>query len=255
MRKALLIGFQYSHDKKLPGIATDLYQVYSFLKKYNWQDEEICIMTDIEKDETTDVLKTSILEKIVDSEVLSFIEDSKERNQYVLFKSHNHYNNFSTIFPNEQINLFIYYTGHCKEGNIILPNKSLINLTDYFSSPNIFIVMDCCEAGLDLPFVLEGNIYRCKDKPKFFKDKIICISSSLEGEKSITTQSGSLFTRHVFKFLESNLVTVLEKINKLPFKQTGNISASFPILYVPGFFYSYPSLDICVYKSHITIIK
>ena len=267
MRKALIIGFQYSDDKKLPGIATDLYQVYTFLKKHNWQENEICVMTDIEKDETTDILKTSIIEKVVDSGVLSFIEDCKEREQYVLFTSHYHYNNFSSIFSevgksnddrsSRTFNLFIYYTGHCKEGNIILPNNSLINLPDYFSSKNIFTIIDCCEGGLDLPFVLNGDIYRCKENPVFFKDKIICISSSKDDEKSITTQSGSLFSRHIFDFLDesSNLSLILQKINKLPFKQTGNISASFPSLYIPGFFYSYPSLDICVYGSHIVVRK
>ena len=97
MRKALLIGFQYDNEKKLPGIAVDLYYVYSFLKTNGWKDEEIKIMTDISKDEATEVLKVAILEKIVNSDILTFIEDCKEKNIYIGFKSHNHYHNFFSL--------------------------------------------------------------------------------------------------------------------------------------------------------------
>ena len=257
MRKALLIGFQYSGEKKLPGIATDLYQVYSFLKKHDWQDDEICVMTDIEKDESTDILKVPILEKIVDSDILTFVEECKNRNQYIRFTSHNHYNNFSSIFPKTK-NLFIYYTGHYKDG-IILPNMSLVDLTDYLLSERIFCIMDCCNAVLNLPFVLDETIFRCREELKFYKQKIICISSSSEDEKSITTPSGSLFTRHLFSFLlkndSSKLSSILKKMGKIG-KQKGNIEVTHPILcYIPPFFFSYPNLDISIYNSHIVVNK
>ena len=75
MREAILIGFEYTNEKKLPGIIVDLYQAYCFLKKNNWKDNEIKILTDIKKDAETQILKSAILEKTVNSDILSFIED------------------------------------------------------------------------------------------------------------------------------------------------------------------------------------
>ena len=74
MKKAVLIGFEYLGDKKLPGITIDLYLVYNLLKKMGWEDEQIKVLTDIEKDHPTKILKTAIKDKIVNSDVLSFIE-------------------------------------------------------------------------------------------------------------------------------------------------------------------------------------
>jgi len=79
MRRAILIGFEYKNGKRLPGIPVDLYQVYCFLKNNGWKNEEIKILTDIKQDAQTEILKISILDNIVDSGILSFIEDLKER--------------------------------------------------------------------------------------------------------------------------------------------------------------------------------
>lgn len=269
MRKALLIGFQYENGKKLPGITTDLYQVYCFLKKHGWQDHQIKVMTDIVKDETTDILKTSILEKIVNSDILTFIEDCQERGQYILFKSHHHYNNFSTLFENKESNYFIYYTGHSKDGNIILPDQALISLDrfrEYINVGRTICVMDCCGGGLELPFILNEGIYRFRDESPhqdrdndFVQNEIICISSSSENEKSLTSQAGSFFTRYLFSILDEptlSISSILKKIRKslIDIKQTANILASFPTLrYLPGFLYSFSPLTIEIRPNHIII--
>lgn len=263
MRIAFLIGFQYENERKLPGIATDLYQVYCFLKKHGWEDENIKIMTDIDQDDSTDILKTAILEKIVDSDILTFIEDRKERGQYIRFKSHDYYNNFSSMFIKADY-YFVYYTGHSKNENIILPNHSYISLDmfkDNFNADKIFCIMDCCEGGIELPFVLNDSLYRCRDelnKKTFVNSEIICISSSLETEKSITSLSGSFFTRHLFKILDDSslsLYSILQKIKKLNLKQTANISSSYPTLYyIPGFLYSFFTYSISVHSNYILII-
>ena len=279
MRKAFLIGFQYSqlnnHNKKLPGIIIDLYKVYCFLISKGWKEDEIIIFSDIVKDDSTNILRNAILEKIVDSDILTFIEDCKERKQYILFTSHNHYNNFSSIFISKENtkdikHYFVYYTGHCKDGNLILPNNTLLSLElfrDYLKIEKVICIMDCCEGGIELPFVLHNKVYRCKQnlkKEDFINTEMVCISSSLENEKSITSQSGSFFTRNLLEILDSSqsLSNILEKVRKSnqitqinrEIKQTATISVSLPhISYLFGFLYSFPTFSIYQYNSHLLI--
>ena len=237
MRCAILTGFEYKDSKKLPGILVDLYQVYCFLKKLGWEDSEIFVYTDIQKDKQTGILKAAILEKLVDSNILSFIEDIKEKNQYISFKNHNHYNNFESIFLNfsKYDNLFIYFSGHSKDKYFLLPNDSLYSIISFrniLKSKQIIVVMDCCEGGLNLPFVL-NDIYRLKNEKSFVKPEIICIASSLNNEKSTISKSGSFFTRYLFNILDNmnmNISEILNEINK-KLKETSNVSVSYPNLY------------------------
>ena len=257
MRCALLIGFEYKKYKKLPGILVDLYQVYSFVKNIGWKDKEIYVFTDIEKDEHTNILKTSILEKIVDSNILSFIKDIKGKNQYISFKENDHYNNFNSIFLRftKYDNLFMYYSGHSKDEYFVLPNQSLISIKTLLKSKQIFIVMDCCEGGLKLPFVLNEKIYRLENE-NFIKPQIICIASSLNNQKSTITKSGSNFTRYLFNTINHsnlNMQEILEKVNK-NLKETANITVSYPNLYyIFTWFYQDIKMDIIYHRNFIQI--
>jgi hypothetical protein len=299
-RLALLIGFQYnttiSNLKKLPGITVDLYQVYNFLKNIGWKNEEIYILTDMNKDEKTDVLKTAILEKTVGVEILSFIEDIKNLNQHIEIKSHNYQNNFlkniNQIFENANHRyIFVYYTGHFKEGNIILPDNSFINLENFVSNflnfsqisdyhnlekekqretekekqREILLIMDCCECKNIFPFELNDKVFRLKfnnSKIKFYKNRIICISSSLENENSITSKSGSYFTKILVQILNNrnqSLSDIMKKLKENKYidqsQQTPNISVTFPNIYMlPGWLYS-SYLSLSFFPSYIEISK
>lgn len=263
MRKAILIGFQYLNGKKLPGITVDLYQVYIFLKRKGWNDEEITVFTDIKKDEQTEILKTAILEKTVDSNILSFIEILRERKQYSEFISHNHYNNFETVMSNTQnINLFFYYSGHSKNNNIILPNEALISferLTKNLSKfSEVVCIMDCCSGGIILPFTCHEKVYRFENEV-FLNSKIISFASSLEGEKSLTSRAGSLFTRNILSILsdeKQNIFQILEKMKKtiLFNNQTSNICSSYPTqYYIFPWVYSHPNISIVQNPYYIEI--
>lgn len=260
MRRAILIGFQYNGDKKLPGISTDLYQVYSFLKINGWQEDEITILTDIEKDENTDVLKKSILEHIVDSEILSFIEDAKEKKQYIKFENHNHYNNFSSSFIKSKY-YFIYYTGHSKNGNLILPGElymSFDQFKDLLNAEKTICIMDCCECEIDLPFSIVDRSYKLQNV-SFLENEILCIASSLQNQKSVTNKTGSLFTNYLFTLLRDpklSVFTILEKLKKkINGEQTPNISSSFPSIYhIPGFVYSQPTISLTIHLNHLQVL-
>ena len=58
----LLIGFEYKRSKKwntLPGIPVDLYQVYRYFSSIS---RNILVVTDVNKDYKTTVLKKAILD-------------------------------------------------------------------------------------------------------------------------------------------------------------------------------------------------
>ena len=255
MRKAILIGFEYRLGKRLPGITVDLYLMYKFLRSKGWKNEEIIVFTDVRKDYHTKVLKKSILEKNVGSDILVFIEELKERKQYYEFVTNGHYNNFSSIFSGCE-NLFVYYTGHSKDRNIILPNSLPLSFelfTSFLSkSKEVFCIMDCCSGGITLPFICHENVFRFENEI-FYKSKILSIASSLDNENSITSIVGSIFTKKILSIIQEGNLSIYKILSLCSClsgtrdRQTINISASYPdIRYVFPWFYSRPNLKILV---------
>ncbi len=243
----LLVGFEYIKSerwKTLPGIPVDLYQAYRYCKNIT---KNILVFTDIDKDYRTSVLQRAILDGYVDSGLLSFIEDIKEKKQYTQYNSKikNGYssNNFDkTIKRFVGIDrLVIYYTGHGKNGDIILPDNTHVSLeyirdlviggSDGSDGAQIVSILDCCQSnGMGLPYIYQKHIFRLdntifrfdntifrldKQKPKhnFISPNIICISSSHIHEDSTATHSGSLFTMRLFGYLnrkEQNIILLSE---------------------------------------------
>ena len=259
MSGSLIVGFEYKNNdiwKKLPGISIDLYQAYSYsISQININTTTI--FTDIKKDHRTSVSQKAIVEGYVGSGILSFIEDIKDANHYKLYESTKrgdyNINNFDNIIR-ESIKgfkrLFVYYTGHAKNGHIVLPDNTLISMI-YFRdlivsnvdpSCQIMIIMDCCESnGMDLPYVYNNNTYKLNSK-NFIKPRVLCISSSKQDEDSTTSKTGSIFTRNIFRFLISvkkgenkNTNTILNMIGYIDnntgddnCKSTMTIYASYP---------------------------
>ena len=262
----VLIGFEYNNERKLPGIIIDLYLAYQFIKSFH-KNPLITILSDIKKDSKTKVVRDAILENIVDSNILSFVKDCKKLNIYNEFKSSGHYNNLdSTLLRLKGDNLFIYYTGHSKNGNIILPNNSLYSFNLFKKQiskfKSVLCILDCCEStGLNLPFKLVNNVYRFENEG-FDKSKIICISSSLSEQDSIIMKTGSLFTRYLFRLLinkKMSLPQLLKRINsniykiisKYNTKQTVNVYSSYPDLtYIFGWLYGNINIDIRIDKIY-----
>lgn len=252
----LLIGFEYSGKNRLPGIVIDLYLAYNFFKQY---DKEIVILSDIESDSSTPILRKAIIEQIVNSDILSFIEECKEKNIYKIYKSQGYYNNFESCFKSKDEKLFVYYTGHSKNGNILLPDNSLYSFDNFRNQLENYkqsiVILDCCESnGLSLPFRLIDNVYRLENTENFTKSRILCISSSLSQQNSIASKTGSFFTRYIFNLLLNKNISLTELMSKLnnhisfspkyQMKQTVNIFASRPDMkWIYGWLWNLIDLD------------
>ena len=240
----LLIGFEYKRSKKwntLPGIPVDLYQVYRYFSSIS---RNILVFTDVNKDYKTTVLKKAILDGYVDSNLLSFIEDTKEKKQHELYISEkkNGYrmNNFDKVikgFVTGLDKLILYYTGHAKGGNIILPDNTQVAL-DYIreiltlTNPDcqILSILDCCQSdGLSLPYIWSDGIYRLNSL-NFVPQKIICLSSSMLHQDSTATRSGSLFTRVLFGYLEKQRGKIITIGEILDIDEIPIIYSSYPHL-------------------------
>ena len=215
----LLIGFEYTNTvkwKSLPGIPADLYQSYIFSKNIT---KNILVFTDIQTDRDTSVLQRAILDGYVDSGLLSFIEDIKERKQYVQYQSEKKHGYTSNNFEKTIIKFIsgldrvvIYYSGHGKGGDIILPDNTHVplsylrqlisNKTNIDSQ--VLTILDCCESnGMELPFVYSNDRWLLNSK-NFNKRRILCLSSTHLEEDSTATRSGSIFTRSLISFLKNN---------------------------------------------------
>ena len=206
---ALIIGFEYTKNNDwelLPGITVDLYQIYDYVKNLN--RFKTLVFTDIANDHNTDTLKKAILDGHVDSGLLSFIEDIKVSNCYTIYQTQvlNQYtvNNFDqTIidFVTGLDRLFLYYTGHGKNGNIILPDgtqvgmKYIKTLLNTYTNANCQIIslLDCCES--DNKSLVSHPSYQH-----------ISIASTKINEETTTCKSGSKFTRSIINKFKNNKI-------------------------------------------------
>ncbi len=261
----LLIGFEYKNIdtwRTLPGIPVDLYKVYLWSKNIC---NNINVLTDINKDYNTTRLKKAIIDGYVDSNLLSFIEDTKTQKHHTLFVTHNtnNYisNNFETVigdFIDGLDRIFVYFTGHCKNGHIILPDNthiSLDHIRDILSKnrqAQIIIILDCCESnGMSLPFIYNTR-YKLNSL-HFIKPEIICLNSSHVGQDANATLSGSPFTRDLFQYLNKNT----NKIVKIKDLDNIVITASHPNLNVLWSWFNHKiktNMNVIIYNNVVNII-
>jgi len=266
MKISILIGFQYDNNQSLitpkitinkdtnsslylPGIIVDLYQAYLFSIKMN--PDKIIIITDINNDQKTSVLLKAIIDEIVDCNVLNFIETIKTQHLHHLYHNTTDFLNLITTSCYGYDKAFIYYTGHAKDGSFLLPDNDNIKMTIFRNTicnsiskhGEIFFTMDCCNSiGLDLPFRLVVNdltdsFYKL-NSDFFTGQQIICISSTMKDEHSVTTRSGSIFSNSLFKWLNKKNRSIISLIKNITaecssnFRQTATIYSSFPNIYL-----------------------
>ncbi len=201
MKEAIIIGFSYR--KSIPGVFFDLFRVYSFCKKRNF--DKINVITDISHD-YTDISKTVIKEGF-NSDIFNFIETIKLNDEYTMCTTSRMF--MKTIerkTRNSKGNILVYYSGHCINSRILLPNDDkvlLIKFKEMFTSGSkVLFILDCCNASIDLPYKLKGNTFRSNNTCQEERGQILCICSSSTDEKSALTSEGSLFTSSCFSLLD-----------------------------------------------------
>ena len=243
MRVAVLFIFSY-HDSivnedrwKLPGIGIDLYHAYHFAQKI--KADKILVVTDIINDLNVSSIKRTIVKGIVDVNIITLIDKIKKNNHYWYYTYKKELIQKINETISNSIQLFIYYTGHSSNNQLVLPriekmfsyvddpdddpdadyydaNEFMYNLTQSANSKaQIFCVMDCCQlTGMRLPFILRNKVYYTniskinskndvQNKRFFPTQEIICITSSAIDENVLIANHGSIFSRVLFKYLSN----------------------------------------------------
>lgn len=256
--RCLLIGFEYIRNRdwdSLPGISVDLYQAYMHCLQIT-EPENITVFTDINRDHHINILKRSILNGNVGAGLLSFIADLKSRNQHQLFSSGKKHkyniNNFEPVVKTATQKcqrLVLYYSGHARNGHIILPDDTHVPLSHLYSiissdissvisSDNnkkerieeIISIFDCCESnGMNLPYIYDG--WSRLVNTEFVPGRIICLSSSKIDQDSRATKTGSPFTQTLFKYFtekDNYVISLKELVEDMIERFPINISCSYP---------------------------
>ncbi len=287
MKIAILIGFQYEdticlenklntllnrkdHLGTLRGTMVDLYLAYNFCLKMN--ADRIAVITDIEENGN---YLAAINEGIVDSHINNFLVQLKKLDQYNKYENKEHLVQlFQEIVMNGD-ELFLYYSGHAAKGSLILPNIEYLGIVELkkiviqfmCNAGEIFVIMDCCQGiGFGLPYRLmkiEPVKYKNteKDNEKDYCDiketqKIVCISSTLISEDSITTQLGSIFSQIIFNLLDTQITSlpqlfklISDHLNIVSHIQTATIYTSDPTI-TRLWPWLFKSNEICKYLYH-----
>nr|QBK93859.1 MAG: caspase [Pithovirus LCPAC406] len=201
MKEAIIIGFSYKQS--IPGVFFDLFRVYSFCKRRHF--DKINVITDISHD-YTDISRTVIKEGF-NSDIFNFIEMIKLNDEYTMCTTSRMFTKtIERKTRNSKENILVYYSGHCINSRIRLPNDDkvlLVRFKEMFTSGSkILFILDCCNASIDLPYKLKGNTFRSNNICREETGQILCICSSSTDEESALTSEGSLFTSSCFDLLD-----------------------------------------------------
>jgi hypothetical protein len=209
--KVVLIVFKYKKNI-LHGSLIDLYLTYHHALKIT-DENLIDIITDID-DISFESLRNSITEKIInpqDYEMENFLKklsNVKTKNDILL--------NDSNIYDK----IVIYFSGHCENGNLLLPNQDEYSFSKFksdvlkISSPDakIFCILDCCEPpDFNLQYKFEDNIFVLNSKYDYISQTFLLITSSDENQKSNMKMSGSIFTKYLFQLLSKREFKKIKK--------------------------------------------
>lgn len=210
---ALLIGFRYVLDV-IPGVVIDLYHAYRFCQERGYR---IVIISDMDRLYPPPHISKVIAAGNVDEEILHFDPPVTQ------VKTGSELLRTIQAIPRDD-RCLVYYTGHGVVDYLVMPDHAhlgvktfrdaVLSILNPFS--RVFWIMDCCNPnGLSLPYAFDRGRFRYRDGD-FVEPTILLITASNETEKAIITESGSLFTRFLFRLLSKMpvLTGLIDEISK-----------------------------------------
>lgn len=225
MPLAILIGFEYTFNP-LTSTIIDLFQAYNWCKSFGC---DIHLITDVFHSlKTTPHVVNAVNSNICSSDIYDFYDNVP--NKYIVTNNINLMSKILTIYQNNipsDNRIVLYYSGHGLKDCLVMPDKSLlscIDLRDNFLQSltddcELFWILDCCNPhGMHLPYSYVDGQYTLNDgRIDYIKQSIILITSAANNEKSIATNSGSIFSRNLFKLLQRkdlDLNTILSEMKR-----------------------------------------
>ncbi|MHB1571917.1 MAG: caspase family protein [Solirubrobacteraceae bacterium] len=218
-RRGILVGFTYQTGRRpLIGSLVDLYRVYKFLQKQGFLD--LHLVTDVDKDPSSQDYRQAIIEGHVDADLLSFISEMQHKKAY-------HYlltpDDLTKVLPKllqGSRKTIIYLTGHGEEHGFVCPSGIVKwpDLQDSIFSPlkkeaEVMMILDACHGWhFDLPYCLDREDQGISDKARnlthlsfvgrhFFPTChfMLLVTTSKEAAATVT---GSLVTQALISFLD-----------------------------------------------------
>jgi hypothetical protein len=221
-KAALLLGFSYSGESALPGIHIDLYRMYKWCQKA--QFDEIHVITDITSidavsNEDAESIQDLITQHEVGQDIYVFVEELERKGALSRYSGISNLVSRIMDFASHADNILFYFTGHGKNRSLQLPQGDSLTFDRLFSTlfwrstqeHQILVVLDCCHNdSIHMPFMLEGERFKLRsvtstnekeEKRNYFRGEILCLVSSLSSQKSYTSSQGSVFTQVLSKCL------------------------------------------------------
>ena len=249
---AILLGFSYlGTESYLPGINVDLYRMYKWCQKAQFDD--VHVVTDI-CNETAEDLQELVTKHEVGQDVFVFVEELERKG--ILSRYSGISKLLSTLLEHvhNADSILFYFTGHGKNRSLLLPNRETLTFDRLFSTlfcrstdeHQILVVLDCCHNdNIHMPFTLEGDKFKVRkaktpnigdDKRNYFLGEILCLVSSLSSQKSYTSSQGSVFTQVLSKCLAKKIrkcSSIVRAINEESKKMgtEAQVYSSSPCLY------------------------
>lgn len=257
----LLIGFVYTDNKsgykELIGNYADLYHLNNYFRNFT---DDVIVMTDLSSPDKSGLLVDAIKQGILPGSLMTFDRALSWEKKIEVYHDKK---DLDRLLSRKGDKVFLYFSGHCSRGKIILPDTpegmDTLEFRRKLEAENvgsqIFILFDCCDAdGTRLPFVWQDKGYVLSSRPAYFTSRnTVCLCSTRKGEDSASKITGSVFTQCFLKHIgggsmhamhamhipddtpdeeDKDLSTLLEEINQECgcYPQTATLYSSLPNL-------------------------
>lgn len=242
MVSALLIVFEYWNNTRytnLPGALLDLYSALEYAEYICGNKSKIKIITDISSVRFPQFVEEAITNCYIRSSSRDKLEEYCQN--IIQVRDRLGFLEALQTYQKDEAS-FVYYSGHARNSDIILPNSDREN---FCSIANILqgmslVVLDCCYPHtMGCNFIWKNGKFEVlanKICQNSMNPEIILITASSKTQVATTYDTGSKFTRLLCNILSRNKILKFSDITKLSsflLEQSVTVYASrdFPIFW------------------------